>query len=63
MSEEKAEYDALEPGFSLLREFLQVRRKAGLSQIEIADRMDTKSPHRYKHCIQHNTKSLKTWKK
>lgn len=40
----KAEYDALEPEFSLLREMLLVRQKAGLSQAEIADRMGTKPP-------------------
>jgi transcriptional regulator with XRE-family HTH domain len=40
----KAEYDALEPEFSILREFLQARQKAGLSQAEIADKMGTKAP-------------------
>jgi transcriptional regulator with XRE-family HTH domain len=40
----KAEYDALEPEFSLLREILQARQKAGLSQAEIADKMGTKAP-------------------
>ncbi|MCI5122143.1 MAG: XRE family transcriptional regulator [Candidatus Electrothrix sp. AUS4] len=37
-------YDALEPEFSLLRELLQARQKAGLSQAEIAERMGTKAP-------------------
>ena len=40
----KAEYDALEPEFSLLHEILQARQKAGLSQAEIADKMGTKAP-------------------
>ena len=43
-SKVKAEYDALEPEFSLLREMLLVRHKAGLSQAQIAKRMGTKSP-------------------
>jgi hypothetical protein len=33
----KAEYEALEPEFKLLREMLKARRKAGLSQAEIAE--------------------------
>ncbi len=40
----KKEYEALEPEFSLLRELLQARRNAGLSQAEVADRMGTKAP-------------------
>ncbi len=40
----KVEYDALEPEFSLLREMLLARQKAGLSQAEIAERMGTKPP-------------------
>ncbi len=40
----KAEYDALEPEFILLREMLLLRQKAGLSQAEIADRMGTRPP-------------------
>ena len=40
----RAAYDALEPEFSLLRELLQARRNAGLSQAEIAERMGTKAP-------------------
>jgi len=40
----KAEYDALEPEFNLLREMLLARQKAGLSQAQIAERMGTKSP-------------------
>jgi len=34
----------MEPEFTLLRELLQVRQKAGLSQAEIAERMGTKAP-------------------
>ena len=40
----KATYEALEPEFSLLRELLKARQKAGLSQAEIAERMGTKAP-------------------
>lgn len=40
----KVAYEALEPEFSLLRELLKARQKAGLSQTEIAERMGTKAP-------------------
>jgi transcriptional regulator with XRE-family HTH domain len=40
----KAEYDALEPEFALLREMLIARENAGMSQAEIASRMGTKAP-------------------
>lgn len=40
----KAEFDALEPEFSLLKALLSARKKAGLSQAEIAKRMGTKAP-------------------
>ena len=40
----KAEYEALEPEFSILRELLKARQKAGLSQAEVAERMGTKAP-------------------
>ena len=40
----KNAYEALEPEFSLLREFLRARQKVGLSQAEIAERMGTKAP-------------------
>ena len=40
----KEEYDALEPEFSLLRELLQARQNAGLSQAEVASKMGTKAP-------------------
>ncbi len=39
----KAEYKSLEPEFLLLREMLQARQKAGLSQAQIAERMGTKA--------------------
>ena len=42
--EVKDAYDTLEPEFSLLREILKARQKAGLSQAEIARRMGTKAP-------------------
>ena len=38
------EYDKLEPEFTLLKEMLRARNKAGLSQAQIAERMGTKSP-------------------
>jgi len=40
----KAEYEALEPEFSLLKDLLSARKKAGISQAEIAKRMGTKPP-------------------
>ena len=40
----KAEYDALEPEYALLREMLLAREKTGLSQEEIAVRMGTIAP-------------------
>jgi ribosome-binding protein aMBF1 (putative translation factor) len=40
----KAEYEALEPEFTLLKALLSARQKAGLSQVEIAKRMGTKPP-------------------
>lgn len=40
----RKEYDNLEPEFSLLKEMLRARKKAGLSQAQIAERMGTKSP-------------------
>jgi len=42
--EVKAAYDAMEPEFTLLRELLQARQKAGLSQADIAEKMGTKAP-------------------
>lgn len=43
-TEVQAAYEALEPEFSLLRQMLQARQAAGLSQVEIAKRMGTKPP-------------------
>lgn len=40
----KIAYEVLEPEFSLLRELINARQKAGLSQAEIAERMGTKAP-------------------
>lgn len=40
----KAEYDALELEFTLLRELLKARQSAGLSQADIAKKMGTKAP-------------------
>ncbi|MBC8345157.1 MAG: helix-turn-helix transcriptional regulator [Candidatus Marinimicrobia bacterium] len=38
------EYTSLEPEFTLLREMLLARKKTGLSQAAIAERMGTKPP-------------------
>src|SRR3954471_22399015 len=40
----KAEYDAQAEEFALLDELLRARRKAGLTQAEVAARMGTKTP-------------------
>ena len=40
----KREYDTLEPEFSLLRSLLKARKRAGLTQAEVAERMGTKTP-------------------
>ncbi len=40
----KKEYDKFEPEFTLLKEMLRARNKAGLSQAQIAKKMGTKSP-------------------
>jgi transcriptional regulator with XRE-family HTH domain len=40
----KATYDSLEPEFTLLRELLQARQNAGMSQADIAEKMGTKAP-------------------
>jgi len=42
--EVKAEYDALDAEFALLDECLAARRRAGLTQAEVAKRMGTKAP-------------------
>ena len=42
--EVKAEYDALEEEFSLFDALTQARKKAGLSQAEVATLMGTKPP-------------------
>lgn len=39
----KAEYDAIEEEFALLDEMLDARKKAGLTQAQIAERMGTKA--------------------
>ncbi|MEI6125874.1 MAG: helix-turn-helix transcriptional regulator [Pseudomonadota bacterium] len=39
-----AAYDELEEEFSLLAEILMARKKAGLTQAEVARRMGTKTP-------------------
>ncbi len=40
----KAEYNALEEEYQLLREMLHARKRAGLTQEEVAKRMGTKAP-------------------
>ena len=40
----KKEYDTLQGEFSLLKEMLRARKKAGLTQAEIASLMGTKTP-------------------
>ena len=40
----RAQYDALEPEFALLRTLIKARQEAGLSQTEVAKRMGTKPP-------------------
>ena len=42
--EVRAEYEALEPEFALFDELLRARKRAGLTQAKIAERMDTKPP-------------------
>jgi ribosome-binding protein aMBF1 (putative translation factor) len=40
----KAEYDALEEEYHLLREMLHARKRAGLTQEDVAEKMGTKAP-------------------
>lgn len=40
----KAEYDALDGEFALLKEMLRARKAARLTQAEVAKRMGTKTP-------------------
>lgn len=40
----RAAYDELVPEFTLLRQMLNARQKAGLSQADVAKRMGTKPP-------------------
>ena len=40
----KAEYEALEPDFILLKNLLSARKKAGFSQVKMAKLMGTKAP-------------------
>ena len=42
--EVRAQYEALEPEFALFDELLKARRRAGLSQSDVAQRMGTKTP-------------------
>lgn len=37
-------YAELEPEYALLKELLEARRRAGLTQAEVAERMGTKAP-------------------
>jgi len=38
----KSEYDALSPAFEMKRQMIALRKKAGLTQEEMADRLGTK---------------------
>lgn len=40
----KAAYDLLEPEFALLRKFINARKKARFSQVELAKRLDVQQP-------------------
>jgi DNA-binding XRE family transcriptional regulator len=40
----KATYDSLEDEYALLREMLKARQKAGLTQLQVAERMGTHAP-------------------
>lgn len=40
----KAEYDALEEEYQFLREMLHARKRAGMTQEEVANKMGTKAP-------------------
>jgi transcriptional regulator with XRE-family HTH domain len=40
----QAAYDEMAPEFTLSRQMLRARQKAGLSQADVADRMGTKAP-------------------
>lgn len=40
----KAEYDALAPGYNIIRSIIHERQKMGLSQTELAKRVGTKQP-------------------
>ena len=42
--ETRAAFEDMSPEFSLLRQMLRARERAGLSQAEIASRMGTKAP-------------------
>lgn len=42
--EVRAAYGVLRPEFEVLRQMLQARREAGLTQAEVAERMGTKPP-------------------
>ena len=43
-TELQADYEALGPEFEILRQMLQVRQAAGLTQAQVAERMGTKPP-------------------
>lgn len=40
----REEYNALEEEYQLLREMLHARKRAGLTQLDVAERMGTKAP-------------------
>lgn len=42
--ESRAEYDALELEFSLLRKFIKARKKAAYSQLDLANKLNLQQP-------------------
>jgi DNA-binding XRE family transcriptional regulator len=40
----KAEYDALEDEYKLLHDMLEARKRSGLTQADVAEKMGTKAP-------------------
>ncbi len=61
----KAEYDSLELEFILIRNLLAARKKAGLTQAEVAERMGTQPPAvaRLESFNRRHSPSLKTLRK
>ena len=59
-----AEYDALADEFALFDEMLRVRKNAGLTQADVGEKMDTKTPSvAHLDGIPQKTLSLTVWRK